>query len=84
MRLHTVALLGLLAAAPAGAQSNQDAEPPLVQALAGSLAGNKNQTTSSRKGVSGETQEQHDHYINKNVENKTGTDSTVVKNNNGD
>lgn len=77
MRLRPTALLLLLAATPAAAQSNQNAKPPSGQTLFKSLSGDKNRTSPFDSHARGETQEQHDHYARQNPGDQPITSATV-------
>lgn len=86
MRFYAAVLLGLLVASPAEAQSIQNAEPPSGQTLLNGLIG-KDQTSPSRKSelpfkksTPEETQEQREHYANKNPADQPITSSTVRNN----
>lgn len=76
MRLHAAILLGLTITSAAKAQNSQIADPPKGQTLLNGLMG-KSHPAASGKVTSGETQEQHDHYVKKDPYRQPITSSTI-------
>ena len=76
MRFPAAILLGLIVTSAAEAQTSQVADPPKGQTLLNGLMG-RNQPAPSGKTISGETQEQHDHYIKKDPYTQPITSSSV-------
>ena len=76
MLFYLVVLLGIVISSAGVAQTNQNTKPSSDHTMLNNKLGEK-QALSSGKAKFGETQEQHDHYLKKGVDNQPVINSVI-------